>query len=376
MLKLLQPTWNPAGLVAAFAALVLLTGSSRPEKTPIDPIPAPVDELVLPVQGLPEGMAVYTETIPSTDISFEMVPIPGGTYLMGSAEDEEGFTEDEGPQHEVVVGPFWMGQCEVTWEEYDQFAFSYDLASKVRRNVDLNAQPENEQRADAVTRPTAPYADETFGYGRDGRPAICITHHAAMEYCRWLSAKTGQTYRLPTEAEWEYAARAGTTTPYFFGEDTEDIDDYAWYFDNAGEPMPVGQLKPNPWGLKDILGNVSEWCLDQYAPDVYATRVEADKPVVRPVLLPDFHEYPYVARGGSFDDFPENLRAGERRASNRDWSMRDPQRPQSIWWHTDAIFVGFRVVRPYQEQEELKKLTSQVVKGKDTESGFEIFEDY
>ena len=114
-----------------------------------------------------------------------------------------------------------MGSKEVTWDEYDQFAFSLDLKKKKRDNVDPTKQSEWEKKADAVTRPTPPYADETFGFGRSGQPAICITHHAAMEYCRWLSAKTGKIYRLPTEAEWEYACRAGTKTAYFWGDEPD-----------------------------------------------------------------------------------------------------------------------------------------------------------
>ena len=227
------------------------------------------------------------------------------------------------------------------------------------------SQPETEKKADAVTRPTPPYADETFGFGRKGQPVICITHHAAMEYCRWLSAKTGKIYRLPTEAEWEYACRAGTKTAYFWGDDPGKLGDYAWYVENAEKPQPIGKKKPNPWGLYDIHGNVAEWCLDHYDPEAYKP-FAADKPVVGPVVLPDAKEYPYVARGGSWDDDADRLRSAARKASNPEWSVQDPQRPQSIWWHTDATFVGFRIVRPLSEQENLKGLKSQVVKGKTT----------
>ncbi|MBX6312759.1 MAG: formylglycine-generating enzyme family protein, partial [Isosphaeraceae bacterium] len=214
-------------------------------------------------------------------------------------------------------------------------------------------------------RPTPPYADETFGYGRKGQPVICITHHAAMEYCRWLSAKTGKTYRLPTEAEWEYACRAGTTTAYSFGDDPEKLGEYAWYVENAEKPQPIGKKKPNPFGLFDMHGNVAEWCLDHYVADIYSKR-PVGTPLVGPVVLPTAAEYPYVVRGGSWDDDPEALRSAARRASDREWSVQDPQRPQSIWWHTDATFVGFRLVRPLNEQENLRGVRSLVVKQKGT----------
>jgi formylglycine-generating enzyme required for sulfatase activity len=310
-------------------------------------------------------MKPYAEAIPGADIKFEMVPIPGGEYTMGSPAEEAKRSEDEGPQHPVKIAPFWMGKHEVTWDEYDQFAFSLDLKKKKREGVELANQSEGEKNSDAVTRPTPPYADETFGFGRKGQPVICITHHAAMEYCRWLSAKTGKLYRLPTEAEWEYACRAGTKTAYFFGDDPGAIGDYAWYVENAEKPQPIGKKKPNPWGLYDIHGNVAEWCLDHYVPDFYK-QFTADKSAVGPVVLPDAKEYSYVARGGSWDDDADRLRSAARKASNPEWSVQDPQRPQSIWWHTDATFVGFRIVRPLSEQENLKGLKSLVVKGKTT----------
>jgi formylglycine-generating enzyme required for sulfatase activity len=321
-----------------------------------------------PPQEPPAGataMTPYVEVIPGTDVKFELLPIPGGTFTMGSPSREEKRGQDEGPQYPVQIAPFWMGKCEVTWEEYDLFAFSLDLKKKAREKVDLTKQPETEKKADAVTRPTPPYADETFGFGRNGQPVICITHHAAMEYCRWLSEKTGKIYRLPTEAEWEYACRAGTKTAYSWGDGTDNIAEYAWDVDNAEKPEKVGKKKPNPWGLHDMHGNVAEWCLDHYVADAYKA-FSVDKPTLGPVNLPDAKEYPYVVRGGSWDDDADKLRSATRRGSNPEWSVQDPQRPQSIWWHTDATFVGFRIVRPLSEQENLKGLKSKVVKGKGT----------
>ncbi len=309
-------------------------------------------------------MKPYIETIPGTDLKFEMLPIPAGSFLMGSPETEPKRSADEGPRHEVAVNAFWMGKYEVTWDEYDQFAFSMDIKRKKRENVDLTKQANTEAAADAVTRPTPPYADETFGFGRKGQPVICVTHHSAMEYTRWLSAKTGKTYRLPTEAEWEYACRAGSKTLYSFGDDASELGDYAWNVDNAEKPQPVGKKKPNPWGLYDMHGNVSEWCLDRYLPEIYSTFT---KGVAKgPVALPTADEYPYVARGGSWDDDADRLRSAARVKSNLEWSVQDPQRPQSIWWHTDATFVGFRIVRPLDEQENLKGVKSLVVKGKNS----------
>src|SRR5262245_20839611 len=280
----------------------------------------------------------YKETIPDKEVTFEMVPIPGGTYVMGSPESEKGRGADEGPQHPVQVKPFWMGKCEVTWEEYDCY-----------------------WKGDATTEPTPPYADETFGYGREGRPVICITWHAAMEYCRWLSEKTGKAYRLPTEAEWEWACRAGTKTAYSFGDDAKDVGDYAWSKDNSEEePKAVGQKKPNPWGLHDMHGNVAEWCLDEYK-DSYAA-FPTDKATLQPVLIPGPNRFPHVARGGSWMDPPDKLRSAARRGSDKKWIKLDPQRPQSIWWLTSAEFVGFRVVRAVEEQDNLKGIKSKVTR--------------
>jgi formylglycine-generating enzyme required for sulfatase activity len=304
----------------------------------------------------------YKETIPGTDIAYEMVPIPGGRFVMGSPGDEKGRNDDEGPQHEVEIRPFWMGKCEVTWDEYDLFAFSLDIKRKELAQVDFSKQPESERLADALTRPTPPYADETFGLGRRGQPVICITWHAAMEYCRWLSTKTGKVYRLPTEAEWEYACRAGTKTAFHFGNDAAKIDEYEWYFENSNDkPQPVGKKKPNAWGLHDIHGNVAEWCLDIYDAKYYS-KAPAGQLSLAPVFLPDARKYPHTARGGSWEDEAEYLRSAVRRASDKEWSVQDPQRPQSIWWHTDATFVGFRIVRAVEEQENLRGLRSQIIK--------------
>ncbi len=293
----------------------------------------------------------YVETIPGSKVKFEMVPIPAGTYLMGSPATEKGRAADEGPQHPVTVKGFWMGKCEVTWDEFDTWW-------RGRTGKKEDVEPEKPRDADAVTRPTPPYADETFGLGRQGNPVICITHHCAMQYCRWLSLKTGKIYRLPTEAEWEWAARAGTTTAYSFGDDPKKLGEYAWFADNAEDkPQPVGKKKPNPWGLYDMHGNVAEWCLDHYKKDYYGS-FPTDKPTLQPVLKPTGTRFSHVARGGSWADDPAGCRSARRQGSDKSWIKLDPQRPQSIWWLTSAEFVGFRIVRPIEEQENLKGIRS------------------
>jgi len=266
----------------------------------------------------PEELKPYTESIPGTDVKFEMLPIQGGTFTMGSPESEAKRSPDEGPQHKVTLHSFWMEKYETRWDEYQVFAFSKDLMIERQKKVDLGPQPESKTFADAVTRPTPPYTDPTFGFGREGHPVINITHHAAMEYTRWLSAKTGKTYRLPTEAEWEYACRAGTETPFYFGEDPKQLGEYTWYLENSdARPHDVGRKKPNAWGLYDMLGNVAEWVLDEYD-KVYYKRFTADVPVLAPVLIPAEKKYPHVARGGSWDDEQGRVRCAARQASNPD----------------------------------------------------------
>jgi formylglycine-generating enzyme required for sulfatase activity len=296
----------------------------------------------------------YTETIPGSDVTFDMVPIPGGTYLMGSPASEPGHKADESPQHPVTVKSLWMGKCEVTWDEYNRYRKEMAVEAPEVNEVKLKANP------DAITGPTKPYADETFGHGREGNPALCITHHAVMEYCRWLSLKTNKQYRLPTEAEWEWAARAGTTTAYSFGDDPEKLGDYAWY-DKTSEDVAhkVGKKKANPWGLHDMYGNVAEWCIDYYRKDAYGTFPLA-KPSLEPLVPPEAKRYSYVVRGGSWADPADMCRSAARRGSEKDWLKRDPQRPQSIWWMTDADFVGFRVVRAVTESDNLKNPRSKV----------------
>ena len=286
-------------------------------------------------------MKPYTTTIPGTQVTFDMLPIAGGEYVMGSSDSEKGRNADEAPQHKVKLAPFWMGKYEVTWNEYELFMYPDD-EKKLRTMHPTDEK--GDKIADAVTRPSKPYVDMSFGMGKESFPAISMTQHGANKYCQWLSAKTGHFYRLPTEAEWEYACRAGTTTAYSFGDDVAQLKDYGWFEKNSDfKTQKVGTKKPNPWGLFDMHGNVSEWCLDQYEENY--NKVKADPLIVEPWNHAT-QPYPHVSRGGSWDDPPDKARSAARKPSSREWKAQDPQLPKSYWYLTDAQFIGFRLVRP------------------------------
>jgi formylglycine-generating enzyme required for sulfatase activity len=285
-------------------------------------------------------MQPYAEEL-QTEVSIKFVPIPGGSFQMGSPDGEANRNPDEGPLHEVRIDPFWMSECEITWNAYDTWGEGTDKL--LREALGLPASP-NDEIADAVTKPTEPYTDMSFSMGKGDHPAISMTQHAARKFCEYLSAKTGHYYRLPTEAEWEYACRAGTTTAYSFGDDPALLGDYAWYKGNSDKHYhEVGQKQPNAWGLYDMHGNAAEWVLDQYIPDFYSSTggAIAENPLAIPLT-----EYERVVRGGGWDDPPEMCRSAVREASHLDWKQQDPQLPQSIWYLTDAQGLGFRVVRP------------------------------
>ncbi len=296
-------------------------------------------------------MKPYAEIIEQTDATIEMLPIRGGKFTMGSPKAEAGRREDEGPQHEVELSPFWMGKTEITWNSYDVWASDLDVYRRGVLNLQLSARDALADKYQ-LSQPTKPYTDMTFGMGKRGFPAICMTQHSARTFCKWLSAKTGRYYRLPTEAEWEYACRAGTTTAYSFGDDSSMLDEYAWYSENTEDGYKkVGKKKPNPWGLHDMHGNVAEWVLDEHSEKGYDEISNVSKdPLAVPKSL-----YPRVVRGGGWDKDPADLRSAAREGSTEDWIAQDPQAPVSIWYLTDALHVGFRVVRPLREPTESEK---------------------
>jgi len=297
-------------------------------------------------------MKPYSERIEHSNAKIPMLPIRGGTFVMGSPKSEANRKSDEGPQHKVQVDPFWMGKYEITWDAYEVWMSDMDI---LRRQILKAKITVRDKLADEfqLSQPTEPYTDMSFGMGKKGYPAICMTQLSARVFCQWLSAKTGRYYRLPTEAEWEYACRAGTNTAYYFGNDAQLIDDHAWHKGNSEKTYhKVGQKKPNPWGLFDMHGNVAEWVLDQHTTSFYGK--SGSKVSKNPLAIPKTI-YPRVVRGGSWKQMSPVHRSATREGSNNEWKQQDPQVPQSIWYHTDATGVGFRIVRPLVEPTEMEK---------------------
>ena len=287
-----------------------------------------------------EEFEKYKQDVQTSELSFDMMPVPGGTFKMGSSKEDKNRGDDELLERKVQISDFWMGKHEVTWDEYELWMINLDKDNRVYNKLE---ETEADVLADAITKPTAPYTDMTFGMGKDGYPAICMTQLSAKMYCMWLSARTGKFYRLPTEAEWEYACKAGTSTAYSFGDDSSALSDHSWHMDNSKfQYQKVGQKKPNPLGLFDMHGNVWEWVLDQFVPP--GDEVPS-KTLVDPLVLPNTL-YPRIVKGGSWDDDEVMHRSAARMGSEGWWKEQDPQLPQSVWYHTDALFVGFRVVRP------------------------------
>ncbi|MEP7277638.1 MAG: SUMF1/EgtB/PvdO family nonheme iron enzyme [Bacteroidota bacterium] len=285
-------------------------------------------------QPAADSFRTYEQTVPGANLQFKMIAIPAGHFIMGSSYLEKNRSGDEGPQKNVYLSPFWIDEFEVSRDEFDVFYKD-------------EATPQNSM-VDAVTRPSQQYIDFSLGMGKEGGfPVNSLSQFAALMYCRWLYNKTGIFYRLPTEAEWEYACRAGTTTTYYFGDDTAQLRNYAWYAANSGDKFQrSGQKRPNAWGLYDMLGNVSEWTLDHYDEKALAKLPVAARDPFAAVVT---SRYPKVLKGGGYADEANTLRTAKRTKSDPSWNQRDPQIPKSRWWLTEAPSVGFRIVRPLKQ---------------------------
>ncbi len=263
--------------ILAVLALVAGTASARPDNPP--PI---------------------TESIAGTTVKIDLLPVPAGKAKITDPADPT-------KVQEVSVGPFYMSKTEVTWDQYDIFVYRLD-------------EPADQQNVDATSHPSKPYIPPDRGFGHAGYAAIGMSFKGASEYCDWLTKKTGHKYRLATEAEWEYAARAGAAGDFAGASNAASLNEFAWNKDDSeAKTHPVGTKKPNAWGLFDMTGNAAEWVVGTDG-----------KP---------------VTKGGSFKDGPDELKISARLKQASAWNASDPQIPKSKWWLADCTFVGFRIVR-------------------------------
>jgi formylglycine-generating enzyme required for sulfatase activity len=234
------------------------------------------------VHQYPPGVAaegLLTRVGVLSAIEPEMVSVSAGLFQMGSPQEEAGRYQNEGPVHTVTFArPFAIGKYEVTFAEYDRFAA-------------------------ATGRPLP--SDQKWGRG--SRPVINVSWQDAKAYATWLSEKTGKEFRLPSESEWEYACRAGSKTAFFFGDDSERLSEFAWFYDNsANKTNPVRKKKPNAWGLYDIAGNVWEWVEDDWHESYLGAPSDGSPWVIDP------NSAYHVVRGGGWEDLAEGCRSAVR----------------------------------------------------------------
>ena len=262
------------------------------------------------------SLTVFRDRLPSGGVGPEMVALPEGQFMMGSPESEEGRDSDEGPQHQVILSAFAIERYEVTVGEFRRFVdyTGYRTEAELGEGCRIWTGSEWEYRKET-------YWDKPGFEQSDDHPVVCVSWNDAQAYATWLSEQTGYVYRLPTEAEWEYAARAGTITAYSFGDNVSDLGDYAWYYRNSNnQTHPVGTKKANPWKLYDAHGNAWEWTADWF--DNYSD-IAKDNPAG-----PE-QGSARVGRGGTWLSTPRGVRSALRK--------RDP---------ADSYYtLGFRLAR-------------------------------
>ncbi|MFC4994178.1 formylglycine-generating enzyme family protein [Rubritalea tangerina] len=242
----------------------------------------------------------------------------------------------------VTLDDFWMASTETTWAAYDDF-----YASSYKRekdgSVDQFVRPSIKDDYDLIARPTPQYYPVTNHMPKEGHSAVGVTHHAANKFCQWLSYQTGHFYRLPTEAEWEFACRAGSHNSNAWGDNDTDAKQYAWFGEAENTHYHKPALKkPNAFGLYDMHGNVLELTLDGFVQDrrKYFAKANVHNPWVKAT-----QPYPHVTKGGTWKSPLREIKASSRIPSKAEWKKTDPQEPKSVWAFSDAPFLGFRVVR-------------------------------
>lgn len=239
--------------------------------------------------ALVQPLQPYTETLEKSLVKIEMAPVPAGEVTIAGKK--------------IAVKPFWIARTETTWEAFDAFLASGPASP---------AYDTTEFAPDAIARPSKVYILPDLGWGHQGYPAINLTYTSAQMYCRWLSSVTKKKYRLPSEAEWEWASRQGQPK-------APEPADRHWHAGNSNRKThPVAKHAPDLLGLHDMHGNVGEW----------ATDVEG-----KPVLC-----------GSTFQDPAEASKPDHRKRWEPSWQRDDPQLPKSRWWLSNGPFAGFRVV--------------------------------
>ena len=255
--------------------------------------------------GTPQAGPPWQEPL-GAELALEMVPIPAGEFLMGSPDDEPGRGDDEGPQHRVRLAPFSLARTPITQAQWRQVARWQPAAGDPPWERELNPDP-------SYFKGDLPQDDR--------RPVECVSWFDAQEFCRRLSRRTGKTYTLPSEAQWEYACRAGTTTPYAFG---ATLSQRQANVDSSGTTTEVGRFSANAWGLHDMHGNVWEWCADHWHPNYLGAPDDGSS-----WIYPSADEYEIrLLRGGSWSINPGFCRSACRDGSHPGNQLND---------------VGFRV---------------------------------
>lgn len=313
------PVFDVVFLPDGHLAIANANGTVYIVKLPEGPVPVALSAAEAKAVQEEAARALNVKTTMENTAKMPLTLIPAGTFLMGATANEPHRQGHEGPQHVVTISkPFWMGSTEVTVGQFRQFI-----------TETKHAMPRSGVAGGTLT-PKLDLEWTNPGWKQDDTfPATCITWHDAVAFCAWLSKKEQRTYRLPTEAEWEYACRAGTQSPYYWGDDKQAFSDYAHVapVGATGQPQSVGKLKPNPWGLYDMCGNLWEWCADRHDGKPYnpATHIDPQGPPKGDSR---------VARGGGWTT---GVPARQLRSANR-----DPACPTPPEWHFNGI--GFRVV--------------------------------
>lgn len=289
----------PLSLLAASLCLCATAQSGKPKPgAKPAPKPAAAPSAISPATS---GLKPFTQTIDGTVVKMDMMPVPGGAISLPAVAGQV-------PAAKVTLKPFWISKLEITWDRFDPWAFPNTGAGNPS-GVAAGVQ--------AISRPSRPYVPADLGWGHNNMPVINITYLTAETYCKWLCEKTGKKYRLATEAEWEWACRAGAAAPVKLAGPA--LDKVAWFDGNSkGQSHLVGGKAPNAWGIQDMIGNVAEWTVGRDG---------------KPVLC-----------GGAWDTKAADLGSGTRAYYTPDWQATDPQMPKSKWWMSDGPFAGFRVV--------------------------------